>query len=271
MIQISFPWMIEVAAALDNLDQIKPGQTLAEAFLVLFEAKSRLEGAYQQSIYIPFLRASREPANRLHGAIADMMTPFDAGKILDETIVWRIKVQRDQFKLVFLADVSLLPAFLVTRKDNYDVQYLISEGVGLFPPPMLTKAPETKDDALEVGKCLAFERNTACGFHTFRVVEAVARRYWDAVSGGKARPVPETLGMFAGQLKICQMGDAKVYESLEQMTKLHRNPLAHPDVILDADEAIAVVGMARSVLTPMLGVLPDVPPTTGALSPTQGP
>ncbi len=264
MIRISFPWMIEVVNALDNLDQLAAGQTVGAAFVWLFDAQNQLDGIYFQSIYIPFLKASAEPAHKLKLAIESVMTPFNATKALDESQVWQIKNQKEKFKLVFLADISTLPAYLVPRKGNHEVEYLIRNGAGLFPSTLLAKAPETEQDAMEVGKCLAFERYTACGFHTFRVVESVARRYWDAVAGGKPRPVPETLGAFAAQMKICNLGDAKVHSSLEQMTKLHRNPLAHPDVILDGDEAMAAIGMAQSVVTPMLRALPDVPTTTGA-------
>ena len=55
-----------------------------------------------------------------------------------------------------------------------------------------------------------------------------------------------------------------LFTNRKQMTKLHRNPLIHPEVILTVDEAIGIIGMARSVIGAMLQVLPDEPPTTGA-------
>ena len=96
------------------------------------------------------------------------------------------------------------------------------------------------------------------------MVEAVLRRYWDVVTNGKDRPQIETLGKMAAELSEGKIGDKKVSESLLQLARLHRNPLAHPDVILTADEAVGALGIARSAITPMLAVLPDVLPTTGA-------
>jgi hypothetical protein len=61
-----------------------------------------------------------------------------------------------------------------------------------------------------------------------------------------------------------KIGDDKVVEAIKQMTKLHRNPLIHPEVILSVEEAIGTIGMARSVIAMMLQVLPDAPTTTGA-------
>jgi hypothetical protein len=103
-----------------------------------------------------------------------------------------------------------------------------------------------------VGRALAYELPTACGFHTFRVTEAVVRRYWDAVSENKERPKPQTLGTFAAKMAKHKYGDEKVVEAIKQMTKLHRNPLIHPEVILNVEEAIGIIGMARSVIAMML-------------------
>jgi hypothetical protein len=258
--------MIEVVQSLDRLDAISAGQKLVNVVAQLFNARNQLEGAYTQSIYWPFLRTSRPHADKFAAALDSVLEaePFDLEKELSQYDVWNIKNERDQFRIVFLADISMLPAYLVTPKENYDIAYLISNGIGLFPSRLLAKAPETERDIVEVGRCLAYERYTACGFHTFRVLEAVTRRYWDAVAGGKSRPVPETIGNLAGQLKINTLGDIKVYETLEPLARHHRNPLAHHDVILDMDEAIQTIGMARGAITLMLSVLPDVPPTTGA-------
>lgn len=122
---------------------------------------------------------------------------------------------------------------------------------------------------MEVGKCLAFEVPTACGFHTYRVVEAVLRRYWDEVTGNRKRPEPETLGKFAAELQDAKLGDPRVIEAIRYIAKHHRNPLAHPDVVLTIDEAFASVGHVRSVITYMLSVLPDLPLTTGAPLPAK--
>ncbi len=264
MIRISLPWVIDVVASLDRLDALQAGK-VDDHFLALLAVQVQIEQLFNGSIYRHFLRASRERAQELYDAVK-VIVDREGDKDIAEWEVHQIQNARHAFYLVFRSEIALLPVFLVSRKATYDLALLIEQGTELFPRAMLAKAPETEEDALEVGKCLAFELNTACGFHTFRVVEAVARRYWDTASGGKPRPHPETLGQIAGQLEIQNLGEPKVCESLKSLTKLHRNPLAHPDVILTADEAIATVGMAGSVVTHMLAALPDVLPTTGAPS-----
>lgn len=169
---------------------------------------------------------------------------------------------RDQFKTVFLSELSGLPLFLVTEKESYDVNTLIDDGERLFPPSLRMKAPDAIADAREVGKALAFELGTACGFHTFRVTEVVLKRYYDSVAGGRPRPNLETIGSFAREMVEHKLGDDKIAHSLKQLAKLHRNPLIHPEVILDVSEAIETLGIARSVIGAMLKSLPDVPATT---------
>jgi hypothetical protein len=93
-------------------------------------------------------------------------------------------------------------------------------------------------------------------------VESVFRVYWDKVSNGADRPKLETIGNVASELEKNNFGDAKVWESLKQMAKLHRNPLIHPEAILTIEEAIGIIGIARSVIGAMLAALPDIVPTT---------
>lgn len=175
-----------------------------------------------------------------------------------------MKTKKDEFKLIFMAELGVIPSFIITRKEGFDTNVLIESGISLFPKDLIEKVPETEKDATEVGKALAFELATACGFHAFRVTEAVARRYWDEMAPGKPRPKPETLGSIASEMRDKGIGDTKIIESIKQMTRLHRNPLIHPEVILSVDEAIGIIGIARSVVGAMLKSLPDIPITTGA-------
>jgi len=226
---------------------------------------------FGNSVYTPYLRSSREKGNILYAAINRLAD--------DEKHEWDAEIKERaysiangaaQFKLVFLSEISTLPVFLVQPKDNYDVSLLIERGAGLFPPTLLKKAPEkapeTAFDAGEVGKALAFQLPTACGFHTFRVLESVLKRYWDVSTSGDPRPEPATIGKIAADLENKKKGDVKVTESLKQFAKLHRNPTTHSDVALTDEEAIGTLGIARSIIAAMLKALPDAPPPTTVAS-----
>lgn len=271
MIRISLPWILDVIGAIDRLDTVVSGKLSAHAY-TLFFADFQLENLYDQSVYKGHLRASRQKARELQEHISTLFKKWqndNEAEIFDGE-VWSLRTLRDTFKTVFLADLNIMPAYLVTGKEGYDINMLIDFGITLFPLDLAKKVPEASLDAAEVGKALAFEVATGCGFHTFRVVESVMKRYWDEVSKGSPRPSLMTLGNVAAELEKYKFGEPKIYESMKQMARLHRNPVIHPEVILSVEEAIGIIGIARSIIGAMLAVLPEVPLTTstpGAATP----
>lgn len=260
--------MLDVASALDQIDLVKVDEKVSSLWYILFDAKGQLEALFSQSIYASHLRISRQKANELHTFIISLLgdDPHNNHNLITELDLWLLKSRRDHFKTVFLSELSTLPAFLVGMKESYDINLLVDEGAKLFPATLSVKCPESIRDAREVGRAIAFELSTAAGFHIFRVVESVLKRYWDHVSKN-ARPKLETIGSYAAELEKGKIGDAKIYELLKQLSKLHRNPLIHPEVILDVGEEIEILGISRSVVGAMLRVLPDVPTTTSTALP----
>jgi hypothetical protein len=162
----------------------------------------------------------------------------------------------------------------VTQKGPFDTQPLLWWGESLFPLELGSKVPEAIFDAKEAGKCLAYQLPSACGFHIFRAVESVLRKYYTHVTAGVAHPKVRALGVYVRALEAFNEkyeknnpgkpapADPKILASLDQMTKLHRNPLIHPEVALTDEEAIAIIGVARSAVGAMLTVLPVPPATT---------
>ena len=266
MIRLNIPWVIEIVEGLSEIDDLKIDGNIWENVGKLYAVMTKVEQVFDQSIYGHYLRTSREAGRRLHASIERLTNADEDWDIKKVTAhdFYSLKSLRDTFKTVLLADFSAVPSYLASPKDNFDVSLLIETGPKLFPAPLLVKAPETEKDAIEAGRALAFELPTACGFHAFRVTESVVRRYWDVATKGQQRPKLETLGTFASELERQQLGDLKIVEALKQMTKLHRNPLIHPEVILTSEEAIGILGMARSVIGAMVQTLPDAPATTGA-------
>jgi hypothetical protein len=269
VLRISLPWIISVVDKLKQLEAIEPNTGIADAFFDLADVQYHVKVVFDQSVYAEHLRASRSKADELHALLQEFMNKFDAepNYRLNQYDIFQIKNKKNEFATIFNAELNIMPSFIVTGKEGFDVNLLIDRGVVLFPPSMISKVPETKLDAIEVGRALAFEIATGCGFHVFRIVESVVRRYWDVVSSNTARPKPQTIGSFALELENKSFGDAKVWESLKQLTRLHRNPLIHPDVILTVEEVIGVIGISRSVIVAMLSVLPESPVTTGAVLP----
>ena len=228
MLQISLPWILDVVASIDRLKEIDTGMKKSAAWLFCISAKHSIETIFDQSIYRTHLKISRERAQTLLQTLSTILPDNSKDdEVLSAFEKWSIHNQREQFRNVFFAELSVLPSFLVMEKEGYDIKVLIEEGEKLFPPSTLKKCPEADEDMKEVGKALAFELATACGFHIFRVTEAVLKRYWDHVSGGKKRPDLETIGSYAKTLESDELGDKKIWEALKQLANLQPQS-AHP-------------------------------------------
>ena len=120
-----------------------------------------------------------------------------------------------------------------------------------------------KREIEECGRCLAFERYTAAGFHVLRAVEAEVRDYVCLVL--QAEPLKRDLGHFVDVLAKNQASD-KLISSLNEIRRLDRNPLAHPEAWLDLDDAIGTINLSIAALTRLISdmkrqrLLPAIPP-----------
>lgn len=265
LIRVDVPWIVGV---LDHIDLVlhkgPPDLTPHQVRANFYALQSKIQDLFNHSILRPYLRTCYQQAVKLEEDLGKLAVVSDTNAEIDQLQLSLIEIQCSEFKTVFLAELTAAPIFLVLPKDNYDMSLLVDNGVGLFPSDMPKKAPETIIDAMEAGKALAYNLSTACGFHVFRVTESVLKRYWDHISSNQKRPKLETIGTFANVLEEKNFGKSKVWETLKQMAKLHRNPLIHPEVILTNDEAIEIIGIARSAIGTMLKTMPEIPPTTGS-------
>lgn len=79
----------------------------------------------------------------------------------------------EKFETVVAAELQLSPLYILSPKGGYDVDKLALRGEDVFPPDLGSKVPNAVPDVVEAMKCLAYEVNTACGFHLHRANEAV--------------------------------------------------------------------------------------------------
>lgn len=177
-------------------------------------------------------------------------------------------VARD-LETLLSAELQVVDFYAVTAKKGFDTTVLAEDGVRIFPDDLPTKLPEAIPDAQQAARCLAFDLPTAAAFHIHRVNEAVMRRYWDVVTGGKPHPESRGINAYVEAMKKDKAGDRKVWSSLSDIRKFHRNPVLHPeDQLADIEEALALLGVVVSVITFMLK---QIPPPSLELLPSAGP
>ncbi len=262
MIRISLPWLIEVIRNLDSINEIVADEPINKSFISLIIAEQALTNITNTSVYSASVRVSRQLGDTLFEQINSITAENDLSRNLTQWERSKIHSQLSQFKTALFAELNVMPTYFVTPKGGFDTSILIEDGSRLFNHRLKDKVPFASFDAAEVGKAIAFELATAAGFHLFRLLEAVLRRYWDVLSGGEAPPEPKTIGIIAASLEQKSLGEPKVYETLRQINKLHRNPLIHPEVVLVQEEAMALLGIVNSAIGAMLEAIPDAPTTT---------
>lgn len=265
MIKISLPYVYKLATDMEALSKVKMGQRQAEYFFDLLSVRISIDALLNNSVFASTLRSCRESGSELLSAIDKIIMEPDVNHVIDNHEIVNLVQKYEQFKTALLAEIGVLPSYFVTQKGGFDTLTLLDWGHLVFPGDLQQKVPEATFDTQQAAKALAFELPTAAGFHVFRATESVLRRYYDHVTSGQARPTVRSISVYVRTLRIAKRGDELILSTLEQMAKLHRNPLIHPEAALTTDEAISTLGIARSAITAMLNVLPVPAPTTASL------
>jgi hypothetical protein len=164
----------------------------------------------------------------------------------DQVILIRKLVE--QFEAVLCSEMSAKGIFYLTPKHAYSTEILLSRAEDTLSAVVRTNLTEFDiENIREAGRCLVFDRFTGAGFHVLRAAESVARRYYVLVTGRDA--TNKTLGKIAAELADYFKKKTErqtptgllglVTGPLDQLCKLYRNPISHPELIsLDEDQAI---------------------------------
>lgn len=265
MIRISLSYIFELSTRLEPLGRLPDVETgLAGIWVPLYVAQSQLDELYRQSPYVPQLRSSTAAANQLLSAIKVETDNLDLNRKIAAHVLINIRTLYGQFRTIFLADLGVTHSYFVTQKGGFDTISILAFGENLFPPELGIKVPEAIFDVREAGKCLAYELPTSSGFHIFRAIESVLRKYYAQVTGGAPAPKVRSIGVYVAALRRANKADPKILTALEHLNQFHRNPVVHPEAVLTVDEAITIFGLARSVIAQMLVVLPIPAPTTSS-------
>jgi hypothetical protein len=264
MIRVSLSYVYSVAAGIEPLTQLRDNQDtpFSELYLLIAVAFDTVSQLNAGSIYSGELRSSRALARQLMELLQSQIDNNDYNRIVTPIEIWRIKNVCEQYKIALMAELSSLSLYFVTRKGGFDTLALLEFAESLFPNELVVKVPESSFDAREAGRCLAYESSTAAGFHLFRVLECVIRRYYTHETNGAAPPKVRSIKTYVRALQTAKKGDPKVLFLLEQIADGYRNPLIHPDAAIDFDQAVTIQNLVRAAVSAMLAILPAPIPTT---------
>ncbi len=203
------------------------------------------------------LRASKKPIEELLRYVEAAYTYGNENMKLrgdlDLVNATNLSVASDNLLPIISSEFESLPVYYVDSKGGYDIEKLIERGEEVFSPDLASKVPAAIPDIRAGTRCIAFELPTAAAYHFHRANEAVFREYWTAVSPASQYPAKSSMGGILHKMEQDGIGDPMVISSLKDLTKLHRNPLIHPDQTIETvHEAIALMHAVNAALAQML-------------------
>ena len=267
MIRISVPFFYGLGASVRQISGLRADMVLSDVWGNLFTAQNELQSLFGAEWFLPAVRNTLGPGQKLLGAIQAITQQNDFAKKLDYLEVYNVTAALTEFETVLRNELALADVYFVTRKAGYDTSVLIANAEVNFAKELPLKVPKAIPDIREAGKCLAFEMSTAAGFHVLRAAEAVVREYWNAVSKGKPHPKQKNLGVYLKRMRDIHIGHPKVLAVLQQIKDLHRNPLAHPEETLTSEQATGLFGIVQSAINAMIEEIPLPKPTPIQISP----
>ena len=166
---------------------------------------------------------------------------------------WDINQKLSEFEHVLAAELQQISTFVTAQKGIFDTGRLVEDAEYMFSEEVRVWLSEQAIvDIRQAGRCLAFELSTAAGFHLARAVEDAIRKYYETIAGTPYDIINQgrSWAKYISSLKS-KGADDKVLSALDQMRDLHRNPISHPDINLETDDAMMLVGIAQSAIVAM--------------------
>ena len=200
--------------------------------------KSQLD-LMADNFFLAFRKASAEERPKL------WTKPIGAQEIGE------LKEDIQAFEYVFAAELGNASLYLVEQIGGYRTKTLIEAADVVFPKSVRDALhSDAVKDIQAAGRSLAFELATAVGFHTCRAVETTLLQYFSELQ--IELPEYKNLGRYIEALQKCAKDkgiDPKVLATLDQFRDLHRNPIMHPDVHLNMEEAQILFALAQSAIS----------------------
>lgn len=247
--QYSFYYLGKQLAPLAHLHA---GMNLSEAALVLFPAYGALKGWLNDpNSPIDF---SRPSAEKLLAAIFELMQLVGSGAHeLDVSPgeVSRLIEGLREFERFYAEELGRLDAYVVSKVGAYDTNDLVERAERAIPAELRPKVPATAiTDFQMAGRCLAFNLNTAVGFHALRSCEGVMHAYLEKLEGITIKPRLPDWSAYVSRLNRAR-ADVQVTKLLNEVRDKDRNPIMHPEDVLDHVQAIRMFGSALNAIIEM--------------------
>jgi hypothetical protein len=240
--------LYELAVAAHPLTEIQQAK-YSEVWWKWLNARTALENLYKQR-QLEFID---DCANRLYSAI-NAVVPQKFDDAFDRLTslanpepvipVWQVNAitsAAQEFETVLRTELNQADTYFIDSKGTHKTSVLLNEAHRELPPSVVSDIPEVVADFDQAGKCLLFDNSTAVGFHLMRAIETAIYKYLKDLTG---KDVPVKSRNWRVYVKALEKSgaDAKVVGTIQHIKDAYRNPILHPEVTLDGDEAPALFG-----------------------------
>ncbi len=180
---------------------------------------------------------------RAQGSGAELdVSPFEAGY---ET---RLSQLLKSFEETFASESQDANVFSVSQKGTHATLDLMQRAADNLPPEVRSRlTSEAQTDIREAGRCLALDCHTAAGLHILRAVESMITIYMAKLTKKPVRRQDRNWGVYLRELNKAN-ADKKLTGYLLHIKDYYRNPLMHPEQVLDANEAFSLFNASLSAI-----------------------
>jgi hypothetical protein len=229
-----------------RINSLSPQTKMADAHIILSEA----EFALNYLLYnddMPTLESCRGAGDTLWTQITNNIKKAqDTPDALLGDGYSQLKDALNAFEIILRNQLSSVPVYQVSPKGILSTEKLVNDSEQMFSKQVLVRLSEIAiADIKAAGRCLAFNLPTSSGFHIIRALEAVVVDYIKRRTG--KTPQKRDLGAYVEALKQEKASDDVVFV-IDQIRRLHRNPLMHPEDVLDPEHSMDLFLLCRSAI-----------------------
>jgi hypothetical protein len=267
----------QLGSVINPLTQFKGQPTYSDIWLDCLSAHAWLNDLLSDRL-VPVV-TSRSAAARLRSAVEKINGALSGGspeptieerqEMMASQAAWfdvqEIVTAARDFETVFAAELETIDTYYVSEKGIYSTNRLIESADLVFSPEVRNQLSATAiEDIRQAGRCLAFDLDTACGFHMVRATETIIHKYYCEVTQATPKRKDRNWGAYVRNLNrhLKQSGsavDPKLVALIDQIREHHRNPVMHPEISLTADEAQSLFSICQAVIITFAVALAALP------------
>jgi len=240
--------------SLAALKHLGPGSAATDIWWALTAARRGLDEMLDDSLPYKVCR----PALGALVELIDEVLPRDHGAVTKDLALSDLDLvlsALDELEPVLAAEFDAMDTYVISQKGIFNTADLIEQAYRFLPATAAIHLPrQCWVDLKEAGRCLAFDLDTACGFHLMRATEAAIHEYYVTVTGHAIKRKDRNWGAYVRNLNKHikenqdSKADRKLIALIDQIREHHRNVLMHPEESLDPGQALGLFGICQSAM-----------------------